>query len=65
MLPIHVIECLKKAVLPPSQRRQISQNIKRLKDIQCYRGKRHIMVSGSSEGELWICLSGKCDFVLV
>ncbi len=27
------------------QRRVISQNIKRLKDIQCYRGKRHIMVS--------------------
>jgi len=26
------------------QRRQISQNIKRLRDIQCYRGKRHIMV---------------------
>ncbi|GAX80152.1 hypothetical protein CEUSTIGMA_g7590.t1 [Chlamydomonas eustigma] len=24
-------------------RRQVSQNIKRLKDIQCYRGKRHIM----------------------
>jgi ribosomal protein S13 len=27
------------------QRRIVAQNIKRLKDIGCYRGRRHIMVS--------------------
>ena len=27
-----------------SQRRVVTMNIKRLKDIGCYRGRRHIMV---------------------
>lgn len=32
-------------LFPPSQRRVVAMNIKRLKDIGCYRGRRHIMVS--------------------
>jgi hypothetical protein len=43
-------------LLPPSvpgwslQRRVVAQNIKRLKDIGCYRGRRHIMVSWTGRG---------------
>jgi hypothetical protein len=36
-----------KRCLCTSQRRMVAQNIKRLKEIQCYRGKRHIMVRGA------------------
>jgi ribosomal protein S13 len=43
-------DALSCALMHPSQRRIVSQNIKRLKDIQCYRGKRHIMVSSGVEG---------------
>ena len=40
-------------VSPMLQRRLVSQNIKRLKDIGCYRGRRHIMVSrGNGVGVL-------------
>lgn len=41
----HVLLRLPHAVL--LQRRIVAQNIKRLKDIGCYRGRRHIMVSMS------------------
>lgn len=41
--------CCARARLVCVQRRIVAQNIKRLKDIGCYRGRRHIMV-GSSRG---------------
>jgi hypothetical protein len=40
--PRHLLTLLFLALM--LQKRMVNQNIKRLKDIGCYRGRRHIMV---------------------